>query len=299
MDSRRRSCADFMKPIEKQISIVIRTKNEEASIGETLQVLFNQKQAPPFEIILVDSSSTDRTLAIAGGYPIKIITIPAERFTYGYSLNCGIASARGEIICSLSAHCTPVGDTWLKELVGPILSGTAHAIYGRQVPIEGINPFEEVSLWKHFPEQEKKDGRVPFSNANCAFLKHIWLKQPFDEELPSWEDYLWYLLLKDKYFFQYNTRAAVYHTHPFSLKRATLYAYRDGKTFRILKDKYGIDVINEFCPSVRSKVKTLIDDLKMHVRYFRMRGYRKKMPLIPVIRLSKYLAYWRGYRALR
>lgn len=281
------------------ISIIIRTKNEENSIGKTLQSLFNQKVEYPFEVIVVDSGSTDRTLDIVKKYDVKIMNILPEQFTYGFSLNHGIKESSGQIVCSLSAHCIPASEQWLLELIRPITDGTAHATYGRQVPVKGVNPFEEVSLSKHFPENEKKTGRVPFSNANCAFIKKMWEKLKFDKTLSSWEDYLWYIFLKDKYIFKYCPNAAVYHTHPFSIRTIVKHTYNDGKAFRILKDKYGIDVLNDTCPGIMSKIKIIIGDLINHVTFFCKKGYKKHILLIPLVRLYAYFVYWKGYKSVR
>lgn len=50
-----------------EISIIIRTKNEEKWIGENLKRLANQTYKN-FEIIIVDSGSTDETLNIINNF---------------------------------------------------------------------------------------------------------------------------------------------------------------------------------------------------------------------------------------
>ncbi len=54
------------------ISIVIRTMNEDRFIGKTLDKVFCQKRKD-FEVILVDSGSTDKTLDIAKEYPVLLV----------------------------------------------------------------------------------------------------------------------------------------------------------------------------------------------------------------------------------
>ena len=46
------------------VTIVIRTRNEERWLGETLRRIENQTYSD-FEIVIVDSGSTDQTLFIA------------------------------------------------------------------------------------------------------------------------------------------------------------------------------------------------------------------------------------------
>ncbi len=281
------------------VSIIIRCKNEEKSIGRTLEKVFAQAIDIPFEVIIVDSGSTDRTLEIVQQYPVRVFRISPESFTFGYALNYGIERADGTIIVNLSAHCFPVDNYWLSRLVSPILEGRAEAGYGRQVPIKEINPFEEVSLYKHFPDDEKKSGRVPFSNANCAFLKKMWKEVRFDEKVPSWEDYLWFLHLKGRYSFKYCPEAAVYHTHSFSLRAIVRRAYNDGRAFSIFKREYNIDLLEDACPGLNNKAKMFLDDLRRHARFFQQGGYKRYIFFLPLVRFCAYMAYWSGYRSLK
>src|SRR5574340_1746904 len=96
------------------ISIVIRCRNEEEYIGQTLKSIYSQQIDIPYEVIIVDSGSTDSTLTMARQYAVRILQILPESFTFGYALNYGIAQARGAIIVNLSAHCLPTDTGWLK-----------------------------------------------------------------------------------------------------------------------------------------------------------------------------------------
>src|SRR4030043_2473855 len=132
------------------ISIIIRCKNEQRFIGKTLEKIFEQEIKIPFEVIVIDSGSVDRTIEIIKKYNVNLFQIPQQSFTFGYALNYGIEKANGNIICNLSAHCIPVSNSWLKKLVDPIVNSSSHATFGRQVAIKGMNAFEEVALNKHF-----------------------------------------------------------------------------------------------------------------------------------------------------
>ncbi len=281
--------------MESLISIIIRTKNEELNVGNTLNRVFMQKIEVPFEVIIVDSGSTDNTLKIARDYNVKILSIPEDSFTFGYSLNYGITNSKGNIICALSAHCLPSDDFWLYRLTEPILNGECHATFGRQLPIDGLNPFEEFSLKKHFPEKQKESGRVPFSNANCAFLKNMWEEVRFDEHIPSWEDYLWYCLLKDKCKFRYIPEACVYHSHPFSIGRVKRIAYSDGMSFKYMKEKYNIDVFKESVPN-SNRVGYLMKDMINQWKFMLKKRYLSFFLIFPIIRIISYVYCFKGYK---
>ena len=278
------------------ISIIIRTKDEERNIDQVLRNIYTQEIRHKFEVIVVDSGSRDKTLEIVNQYDVKLINIPESKFSYGYSLNYGISRSSGDIICSLSAHCIPEDKSWLSELVTPILEKKADATYGRQIPIKGINPFEEVFLDKHFPEYEKGGVRVSFSNANCAFTRKMWDEMKFDENLPSWEDYLWYLLTKDRFVFHYVPNACVIHTHSFSIKRLKRTAYRDGMAFRYMKDAFRFDVI-ENASSVIGKLKYVTRDISSHTAFLLRKGYLTYLFILPIVKIYSYLKYWKGYHS--
>jgi glycosyltransferase involved in cell wall biosynthesis len=278
------------------ISIIIRTKDEESTIGHVLNVLRSQKIASTYEIVIADSGSSDRTLEIARKYDVSICNIPSFAFSYGYSLNYGITHSAGDVVCCLSGHCVPCNNAWLSELVNPILEGKADATYGRQIPTRGINPFEELFLQKHFPEGELRKVRVPFSNANCAFSRAMWNEVKFDEQIPSWEDYLWYQLTKDRFIFRYAQNACVIHSHPFSMHQIARISYRDGKAFRYMKDYYNFNILGNASTMI-GKFRYVIKDVSSHTSYLLKEGYLGSFFVLPFVKAYSYIHYWRGYHS--
>jgi len=55
-----------------KLSVLIPTKNEEAALPKTLEALKAQS-LQPFEIIVADAGSTDRTREIAAAYGARVI----------------------------------------------------------------------------------------------------------------------------------------------------------------------------------------------------------------------------------
>ena len=72
-----------------KVSIVIRCYNEAKHIGKLLNGL-TQQTVSDIEIIVVDSGSSDDTLIIANRYPVKILSITPEEFSFGRALNLGV-----------------------------------------------------------------------------------------------------------------------------------------------------------------------------------------------------------------
>ena len=84
-------------------SIVIRAFNEENHISRLLDGIGHQS-VKDVQIILVDSGSTDRTSQIAKDRGVEVVNIAPKEFTFGRSLNKGIARAKHPIIVIASAH---------------------------------------------------------------------------------------------------------------------------------------------------------------------------------------------------
>ena len=100
---------------KSKVSIIIRTKNEERWIGHCLKRIHSQNYEN-YEIILVDSESEDNTVEKAQRIGIdKLVKI--KNYRPGFAINEGINISSGEFIIILSAHCLPISNNWIKEMV--------------------------------------------------------------------------------------------------------------------------------------------------------------------------------------
>jgi rhamnosyltransferase len=215
-------------------SIVIRAKNEALHIGETLESVFSQQSTGPIEVIVVDSGSTDATLDIVQRFPVQLIEIPAESFTYGRSLNIGIAASRGDVIVSLSAHTLPIGSGWLTSLINPLSEPNVCGVYGRQVPRVDAGRLEVFGMWFTGVSSDRRRihrSNPMFSNANGAFRRRLWEEEPFDEDVAGAEDLAWVrIMLRRGYVVVFEPEACAYHSHGVPLGRHIRQIARDFPT---------------------------------------------------------------------
>ena len=200
----------------RSVSVIIRAKNEAASIGRTLELLAAQTR-PPDEVIVVDSGSTDGTLEIVRRFPARLIEIPAASFTYGRALNVGIAEASGDYIASLSAHSTPADERWLANLVAPFRNPRGAGVMGRQIPRENATWLELIGMRMTglmSEEPDLRDRNPRFSNANAGLRRSLWQRVPFDEKVAGAEDFAWARTMQALgYLIAYEPGAAAYHSH--------------------------------------------------------------------------------------
>lgn len=217
-----------------KISLIIRTFNEEKYIGNLLNLI--EKQDPPIglEIIVVDSGSIDSTLEIVKKYPVKIVQIEPERFSFGYSLNRGIEEASGDLCIIVSAHCYPKNTSWLANIIKPFSDEKVAMVYGRQIG-NHITKYSESQIFATlFPDYSIDDLNVPFcNNANSAIRKSVWEKRGFNEKVTGLEDLDWARYLKSKkYKISYRSDAVVYHIHDETYGQIYHRYFREGIAFR-------------------------------------------------------------------
>jgi glycosyltransferase involved in cell wall biosynthesis len=198
----------------QQVSIVIRAFNEARHIGRLLDGI-QQQTIRDVEIILVDSGSTDGTLDAAARYPVRLVHISPGDFTFGRSLNRGLACATGEYVVIASAHVYPVYPDWLERLLAPFVDPQIGLTYGKQRGAPATR-FSEQQIFAHwFPENSQLRQTHPFcNNANAAIRRALWQSRPYDETLTGLEDLAWAQAIQDVgHAIAYVAEAEVIHVH--------------------------------------------------------------------------------------
>lgn len=197
-----------------EISIILRTKNEERWIAHCLDALFKQDYSD-FEVILVDNNSTDHTVKVASRFPLaKIINI--DKFLPGKALNEGIRASSGKFLVCLSAHCIPKGNNWLSCLRRNFDDAEKVAgVYGRQLPLSFSSTIDKRDLLIVFGQDRRVQVKdYFFHNANSMLRRDIWDQYPFDEEATNIEDRIWgKAVISAGFNIIYEPDAAVYHHH--------------------------------------------------------------------------------------
>ena len=87
------------------VSIIIPTKNAGNEFDKSLSRIFTQKTKYRYEVIVIDSASTDTTLKIIAKYPVRLIKIKPEEFGHGKTRNLGAGLAKGQVSCVPHTGC--------------------------------------------------------------------------------------------------------------------------------------------------------------------------------------------------
>lgn len=218
---------------QPRCSIIIRAYNEEKHIGRLLQGILEQT-VKGIQIILVDSGSKDRTIAIASEYPVEVVSIEPDEFTFGRSLNLGISRAAADLVVMASAHVFPVYPDWLETLLRPFKDEKVGLAYGKQRGSD-TTAFSEHQIFHHwYPEESSPRQDHPFcNNANAAIRKSLWELHPYDETLPALEDLEWgKWAMEQGYSIDYCAESEVIHVHNESLDGIYNRYKREGMAFK-------------------------------------------------------------------
>jgi glycosyltransferase involved in cell wall biosynthesis len=198
----------------KRTSIIIRCYNEEAHIGRLLSGIMQQNQRG-LEVIVVDSGSTDATLSIAAQYPVKLLHIDKESFSFGRSLNFGCEAATGDFLVFASAHVFPLYRDWTEQIVRPFADERVACVYGKQRGNEHTKFSEHQIFSKWFPADPEPNQVHPFcNNANAAIRRSVWEQIRYDQTLTGLEDLDWAKkVISAGYRITYCPDAEVVHVH--------------------------------------------------------------------------------------
>jgi len=96
------------------LSVVVPAYNEEQRIGHCLKVLTTQQTQRPFEIIVVDNGSKDKTAEIAKNY--KVTVCKEKKKGYGEAARTGVRLAKAPIIALTDADTIP-NPHWIDHIL--------------------------------------------------------------------------------------------------------------------------------------------------------------------------------------
>jgi GT2 family glycosyltransferase len=112
--------------LEKQplVSIVIPTKNQYKVVRRCIESIYKKTTYQNFEIVLVDTGSTDRSVLrwyktlLKQHENLRLVEWPEKPFSYARSCNYGAEQAKGKYLVMLNNDTEVVTPDWLELLLG-------------------------------------------------------------------------------------------------------------------------------------------------------------------------------------
>jgi rhamnosyltransferase len=276
------------------VSVIIPTLDAGSRLGRLLLSL--RKQTIPMEVIVVDSSSTDNTAAIAKDHNVTLISIDKKDFNHGATRNAATLHAKGDIFVFLTQDCLPYNDECIGNLVKPLKEPDIATRYGRQIPRDDAKPTEQFARYFNYPEQPTVKGLSDvkqlgiktffFSNVFSAIRRKEFEELGgFPDNVVMFEDMIYAAkLIRNGYRIAYVPEAKVIHSHNYSLAEQFKRYFYAGVSFK--KQPRFLEYAKADQEGVRF--------LKRQVRYLLNNKAYRWVPYAVTEAMVKYLGYKLG-----
>jgi rhamnosyltransferase len=270
------------------VSIVVPTRNGGDTLSSLFDAISRQRVSFPYEIVAVDSGSTDGSLEMIRRRADRLIEIAADRFDHGLTRNLGIEQARGELVVLLVQDAVPADDRWLAELTAPLVSKPNVAgVFARQRPRSDASAITRYyhERWVAAAESARVvavadaagfDALAPMDRfLTCAFdnvcscvRRSVWERHPF-RSTPIAEDLEWAReVLLAGHRLVYAPRAVVVHSHDRPAR------YEFARTFFLHRRLYELFELRTI-PTIAGLARAVAASMTLHMRCQRAaRGVR-------------------------
>ena len=264
------------------VSIVVPTRNGAATVPALLEAVARQRVDFEFELVAVDSSSTDGTANLLRTRADRFLRIAAKDFNHGTTRNLAIEQSRGELIVLIVQDAVPDGDRWLDALTAPLREDpTLAGVFARQMPrpdASGVTR-RQVERWSgasEWPRQmalsdraefdaltpTERLERCTFDNVCSCIRRSVWSAHPF-RATPFAEDLEWARdVLLAGHRLAYTPAAAVVHSHERSL------AYEFARTRILHRRLYDLFELRTI-PTALALVRATASTVAVHLRHER------------------------------
>lgn len=261
------------------VSIVLPTRNGARTLPALLAGIARQQVNFGFEIIAVDSSSTDGTAELLRGRVDRLLTIYAADFDHGLTRNLGVEHARGELIVLMVQDALPASNSWLAALTAPLTAdGTLAGTFARQRPRPESSALtrRHLARWAASSDEPRTTAiadraefealpplaqfeRCIFDNVCSCIRRSVWSRHPF-AKTPIGEDIEWARdVLLAGHRLAYVPEAEVIHSHD---RSASYELARTRALHRRLYELFRLRTI----PSLPLLARAIASSLAVHLR---------------------------------
>ena len=277
--------------MQSTIGLVIPTLNAQQYFARSpyLATLIKSMTA-----LIIDSSSTDSTVAAATSLGAKVMVIPKSSYNHGATREFARKKLNVDIVVFLTQDAIPTGTDLIERLVAPLLADESIAVsYGRQIPRDGADLLEAFPRDYNYGLEAQIRGIEDiahygvytfFCSNSCAAWRTSALDKigGFNAVLTN-EDYFAVAgLLQKGYKIAYAPDAVVKHSHHYTLWQE-FQRYFDTGYVRAQNP-----IIQQLAGQAESRGVGFLTGLLNHL-------WRKRPGLIPYALLQSAVK-WLGYR---
>lgn len=294
---------------QPDVSVCLPILNGAPDLERLLPALASQVGAGTVEIVAIDSSSDDDSVALLEAAGARVERIPRSDFRHGPTRNQLARMARGAICVFLSQDALPGGPEFLARLVAPLEGQGVAGATARVLPHAGDDPLtartvldapeaSATSELRRLPAggrladlpPAERDALARFNDVASAIRRDVLLELPFPD-VPFAEDAAWAALALDAgYALVFAAEAVALHAHRYG-PRAAFERYRVDAAWQ--RRAHGVRVR----PGIVSVVRGFLYELRADVRHVsgRKAGWLH-LARAPFLRGGQVLGQWFGSR---
>lgn len=265
-------------------TVFIPTYNGERYLEDLLKAVFKQSFPFNYEVLVIDSGSTDRTLDIINKFPkVKLHQIPNSEFGHGKTRNLAAKMSNSEFMVYLSQDAVPAHPKWLSAMVEPFsLSDKVFAVFGKQSPrtICDITTKREInsvfkslgpdhSLMIHRSELISEKYPIEpvlnfMSDVNSAVRREYLInKIPYQNVKYAEDQLLGADTLKKGYLKVYTPTGEVWHSNEYGLKDSF---YRKYDEYSAMYEIFGIKPSSKITSHIKPVILGSFKDIVATLR---------------------------------
>lgn len=158
-----------------RVSIVIPVYNEEDQLAACLDTIAAQTHKP-FEVIVVDNNSTDRSVAIAKTYSfVRIVTETRQGLVH--ARDCGFNAARGDVIGRIDTD-SRLSKNWVATIeaffTDPDVDAVSGSIGFHDVPFKAFFGRADNLCRRYLARSLASHGELFLYGSNMAIRSNVW-----------------------------------------------------------------------------------------------------------------------------
>ena len=222
------------------VSVAIPVRNGAQTLERTLAAVRRQElsEACTLELLVCDSGSGDRSVALARSYGAEVIEIAPERFSHGGTRNLLMERSHGDHVAFLTQDAVPEDDLWLARMLdGFSLGDDIGLVFGPYRPRADASLMvaRELNEWfrrfscdgrprvdrlsapeRSLPSLALLGPRGFFTDANGCIARRAWRAVPFRSVGYAEDHLLAHDMMRAGYAKVYLPDARVIHSHDYS-----------------------------------------------------------------------------------
>lgn len=237
--------------LNPKVSIIYLTKNGGELLNDSLKSVFSQDIEFSYEVIAVDSGSTDGTLEVLASYPVKLFEVEPEDFNFGLTRDYSFSLAQGEILVAISQDAVPVDRDWLRNLVAPFSDESVSVVQGVDIPACDRELFYWDKIGSFYFTREclrwgQQYGGIGVSFTCCAIRRLVWEQNKLGRISMSEDKVFQKRIVEKGHKIVMVENARDYHSHMYSLSSLSKRCENEGLGWRIAGQCYSaVDMLSD------------------------------------------------------